>query len=352
MHTEEEISEVRPAHRFDTNALAGYLRQTLGDFPGDFQVGQFGYGQSNPTFIITTKEKDYVLRKKPPGKLLPSAHAVEREYRLLKALSRSDVPVPETYLLCEDDSVIGTPFYLMEKLEGRVFRDGTASTLSDPAQRPALFDSMNETLARIHNVDYEALGLGDFGKPGNYMARQVNRWTKQYRASQTEEIESMEVLIDWLPRNIPEDESTAIVHGDYRIENLMFHPTEPRVIAVLDWELATLGHPLADLAYNCMNYYLPTVEERLSGFRGLDLKQVGIPSESEYVDAYCRRTGRKEIRDWEFFLAFSMFRLAAIAQGVYKRGVDGNASSAVATTYKDRVRFLADPAREIIANLQ
>jgi len=352
MSEEEEIGEVRPAHRFDTNALADYLRQTLGDFPQDFRVGQFGYGQSNPTFIIFTKDKDYVLRKKPPGKLLPSAHAIEREFRMFQALNQTDVPVPETYLLCEDASVIGTPFYLMEKLEGRVFRDGIASTLNEPEQRAALFDSMNDTLARIHKVDYEAIGLGDFGKPGNYIARQVNRWTKQYRASQTETIESMDFLIEWLGANIPEDDSTAIVHGDFRIENLMIHPTEPRVIAVLDWELATLGHPLADLAYNCMGYHLPRVQERLSGFIGLDLKEMGIPPESEYIADYCRRTGRREIRDWEFFLAFSMFRLAAIAQGVYKRGIDGNASSTIATTYKDRVRYLADPAREIIANLQ
>lgn len=350
MNQPEEISDVREAHRFDTRALAEYLRGRLGEFPEHFEVGQFGYGQSNPTFILKTPQRDYILRKKPPGELLPSAHAVEREYRVLKALEPTDVPVPHPYLLCEDPHVIGTPFYLMEKLEGRVFRDSIGSDLEDPAERAAIFDAMNDTLARLHNVSPDAVGLSDFGRPGNYLARQVSRWTKQYRASQTHTIESMEALIEWLPENTPEDESAAIVHGDYRIENLMLHPTEPRVIGVLDWELSTLGHPLADLAYNCLIYHIP-YSNRKRGVVGLDLEALGIPTEEAYKAAYCRRTGRKQIHHWPFFIAFSLFRLAAISQGVYKRGIDGNASSSVATTYRDRGQALADKAHEIIFNL-
>ncbi len=351
MSQAEEIGEVRAAHRFDTKALGGYLRNVLENFPSQFRVRQFGHGQSNPTFLLSTRDKDYVLRKKPPGKLLPSAHAVEREYRVLQALYNTQVPVPRVYLLCEDDTVIGTPFYLMEKLEGRVFRDSMASAAADPGERTALFDAMNDVLARLHNVDYEAAGLADFGKTGNYMARQINRWTKQYRASETHTIASMEALVQWLPENIPEDDSTAIVHGDFRLDNLVFHPTEPRVIGVLDWELATLGHPLADLAYNCMGYRLPHLEDRFFGFAGLDLEKTGIPSEPEYVSAYCRRTGRAKIEDWEFFLIFGVFRLAAICQGVYKRGLDGNASSTEALSYKEWTEYLAESGQKILDSL-
>ncbi|NIS59556.1 MAG: phosphotransferase [Proteobacteria bacterium] len=350
MSSTKEIIQVMSAHRFDKRALADHLGANMQGLSGILTVRQFGYGQSNPTFLVSASGKEYVLRKKPPGKLLPSAHAVDREYRILKALNDTDVPVPETYLLCEDESIIGTAFYVMELIKGRIFRDPTASQVSDAKERAAIFDAMNETLAKIHLVDWNKLGLADYGKPGNYMARQVSRWTKQYEASKTDEIRSMNNLIQWLAKNIPEDDSTTIAHGDYRLENLIIHPTEPRVIAVLDWELSTLGHPLADLAYNCMLYHLPASGGRLSGYGGLDLKALGIPSEANYVATYCRRTGRNKIANWEFFLAFGMFRLAAIVQGVYKRGLDGIASSDKAKTYGVHVEFLSDIAWQLVSD--
>jgi aminoglycoside phosphotransferase (APT) family kinase protein len=349
MRTGEETTQVRSSQRFNEEALADYLRKELGGFSGPLKVRQFEYGQSNPTFLISTDRKEWVLRKKPPGKLLPSAHAVDREYRIIKALGDTEVPVPETYLLCEDDSIIGTPFYIMNLVEGRIFRDPTARGLSDNRERGAIFDAMNDTLAKIHRVDWEAAGLAGYGKPGNYMARQVGRWTKQYEASKTEDIESMDKLIDWLPNNVPDDESTTIAHGDFRLENLVIHPTEPRVVAVLDWELSTLGHPLADLAYNCMVYHIPARGGIRVGYRGLDIGALGIPSEPDYVSAYCRRTARTGIPNWEFFMAFGMFRLAAIVQGVYKRGLDGIASSDKAKTYGEHVQFLSDIAWRIVS---
>jgi len=349
MNKKEEIRSVRQAHRFDENALADYLCRELADFPPEITVQQFGYGQSNPTFLIAAGKIEYVLRKKPPGKLLPSAHAVDREYRILKALEDTDVPVPRVYLLCEDESIVGTPFYLMEKVEGRIFRHPTAPEITSPEERLAIFESMNETLAKIHQVDWKAVGLSDFGKPGNYMARQISRWTKQYEASKTDQIESMDNLIQWLSRNVPDEDGTTIVHGDFRLENLIVHPTEPRVAATLDWELSTLGHPLADLAYNCLVYYFPSRGESLSGYSDLDLKALGIPLEKEYIAAYCRQTGREHIRNWEFFVAFGIFRLAAIVQGVYKRGLDGNASAADAKTYGDLVQHLSDKGWKIVS---
>ena len=347
MRTREEITQVRASQRFNEKALSDYLNKELEGFSGELKVRQFEYGQSNPTFFVSAGRKEWVLRKKPPGNLLPSAHAVEREYRIIKALRETDVPVPETYLLCEDDSIIGTPFYIMDLAEGRIFRDPTAPELSDNRERSAIFDAMSYTLAKIHRVDWKAVGLAGYGKPGNYMDRQVGRWTKQYEASKTDDIETMDRLIDWLPENIPDDESTTIAHGDFRLENLVIHPREPRVVAVLDWELSTLGHPLADLAYNCMVYHIPA---RGVGYSGLDMEALGIPTEADYVAAYCRRTGRTEIPNWEFFLAFSMFRLAAIAQGVYKRGLDGIASSDKAKTYGRYVRFFSDIAWQVASS--
>jgi aminoglycoside phosphotransferase (APT) family kinase protein len=349
MKSTDDISQVRPAHRFDEKALTDYLKTEVEGFSGHLTVRQFGHGQSNPSFLLSAGEREYVLRKKPPGKLLPSAHAVDREYRIIKALRDTDVPVPKTYLLCEDDTIIGTAFYVMEFVKGRIFREPTAPDASDSEERAALFDAMNQTLADIHLVDWKALGLADFGKPGNYMARQVGRWTKQYEAAKTEDIESMDNLLEWLLEQIPSDDTTTIVHGDFRLENMIIHPTEPRVLAVLDWELSTLGHPLADLAYNCMNYHIPDIGGRRSGFNGLDLQALGIPTEADYIAAYCRRTGRDNIPDWKFFTAFSMFRLAAIVQGVYKRGLDGIASSDNAKSYGDHVRFLADVAWRIVS---
>jgi len=348
MSSSQEIVPIREAHRIDEKALAEYLRQELEGFTGKMTVRQFGYGQSNPTYLLCTKDKELVLRKKPPGKLLPSAHAVDREYRILKALEKTDVPVPKTYLLCEDEAIIGTAFYVMERMMGRVFRDPTASEATDAKERAAIFETMNDTLAKIHTVDWKTLGLEKFGKPGNYMARQVSRWTKQYEASKTEHIASMDKLIQWLNENIPKDDFTSIVHGDYRLENTMVHPTEPRIIAVFDWELSTLGHPLADLAYNCMGYHLPDLGEKRMALSNVNNEEMGIPTEKQYISAYCRRTGRKDIPNWEFFIAFSIFRLAAITQGVFKRGLDGIASSDNAQTYGAFVKLLSDAAWQIV----
>lgn len=350
MRTREEVTQVRASQRFDEKALSDYLHKELEGFSGKLRVRQFEYGQSNPTFLVSAGRKDWVLRKKPPGKLLPSAHAVDREFKIIKALRETDVPVPETYLLCEEESIIGTPFYIMDFVEGRIFRDPTAPELSDNRERSAIFDAMSDTLAKIHRVDWQAVGLAGYGKPGNYMERQVGRWTKQYEASKTHEVKSMDRLIDWLPKHIPDDDSTTIAHGDYRLENLVIHPTEPRVMAVLDWELSTLGHPLADLAYNCMVYHIPAKGGVRVGYSGLDTEALGIPTEANYVAAYCRRTGRREIPNWEFFLAFSMFRLAGIAQGVYKRGLDGIASSDKAKTYGKYVAFLSEIAWQIASS--
>lgn len=343
-----ETTEVREEHRFDTAGLERFMQDNVDGFSGRLVIRQFTHGQSNPTFLLNDDSKNYILRKKPPGKLLPSAHAVEREYRILSALQDTGVPVPRTYLLCDDESIVGTPFYIMEVVEGRVFRDATASEAKDPGERAAIFDSMVQTLAQIHTVDWQAKGLGDFGKPGNYMARQVHRWTKQYQASQTRDIESMNELMAWLPEHIPADDTTSIAHGDYRLENMIFHPTEPRVVAVLDWELCTLGHPLADMAYNCMTYHLPSEESLGFGFKDHDIDALGIPAEKDYVAAYCRYTGRDEIPDWHFYLSFGMFRLAAIVQGVYKRGLDGIASSRQALAYGAMVQVLSDAAWEIV----
>jgi aminoglycoside phosphotransferase (APT) family kinase protein len=330
----QEIVETREAHRIDEKKLAEYLQQHLAEFSGGMTVRQFAFGQSNPTYLLSTKDGEYVLRKKPPGKLLPSAHAVDREYRILKTLENTDVPVAKTYHLCEDESIIGTAFYIMERMQGRVFREPTATEAANAEERSAIFDAMNDTLAKIHMVDWKALGLESFGKPGNYMVRQVSRWTKQYEASKTEDIDSMDRLITWLNANIPDDDSTTIVHGDFRLENTMVHATQPHIIAVFDWELSTLGHPLADLAYNCL-----TTD---------NLEEYGIPTEEEYIAAYCRRTDRSSIPNWEFFIAFSVFRLAAIVQGVYKRGLDGIASSDNAKTYGDYVKFLSNAAWQIL----
>ena len=333
--------EVRPAHRIDVGALERWLRANAAGFDAAIELRQFAGGQSNPTYLVRSGSRRFVLRKKPPGKLLPSAHQVDREYRVMHALADSGVPVPRMVCLCEDESVVGTPFYVMEYVEGRIFRDLQLSALS-ARDRAAVYDSMNDALARLHNVDYRAVGLEDFGKPGNYFERQIGRWTKQYRGAETEHVESMEKLIEWLPLNVPRDESTAIVHGDFRLENSIYHPTEPRMIAILDWELSTIGHPLADLAYNCMPYHL--VNPSIGGLVGVDFEHTGIPSERDYVARYCARTKRDGIANWDFYIAFSIFRLASISQGVYKRGLDGNASSAQATTFKDICRLLSDMA--------
>ncbi|MDP2372823.1 phosphotransferase [Reyranella sp.] len=347
----ENLTPVREAHAFDQAHLAEFMKANVDGFRGPLSVLQFEGGQSNPTFHLTDGgSRMYVLRKKPPGKLLPSAHQVDREYRVIKALSdHTDVPVPKPYALCQDDAVIGTAFYLMEFLPGRILADPKMPDIS-PADRGKIFDSMNDVLARIHNVDYRAVGLGDYGREGQYIQRQIARWTSQYDLARTDDVESMELLKQWLPANLPPGDETRINHGDYRLGNTIVHPTEPRVIAVLDWELSTLGHPLADLGYNCMMYHFGEGFGASAGYAGVDLKAFGIPTEQDYLTAYARRTNRKEIPDWNFFLAFSLFRLAAIVQGVYKRGLDGNASSETAKQYGNRARVLADLAWSLVKN--
>jgi aminoglycoside phosphotransferase (APT) family kinase protein len=318
--------------KIDAEALARYLAQRLPDVSGALRVRQFAGGQSNPTYHLACGDeregkpvREWVLRKKPPGTLLPTAHAVDREYRIFSSLAGSDVPVPRTYLYCDDASVIGTEFFVMEYVRGRIFWDATLPGLS-PAERSAIYDEMNRVLAALHRVDYAARDLADYGKPGNYFARQIRRWTQQYEAAKTDHVEAMERLIEWLPAHIPGDDQTCLVHGDFRLDNMIFDAHEPRVRAVLDWELSTLGHPLADLAYNCMPYH--------GAFRtAVPLRDVagdasGIPTEAQYVAAYCRGTGRASIPAFGFYLAFSFFRSASIVQGVYHRGLQGNASSA------------------------
>jgi aminoglycoside phosphotransferase (APT) family kinase protein len=317
--------------QLDTGKLQEYLAEHLPGFEGSLTAEKFAGGQSNPTFKLTAGEKSYVLRRKPPGELLKSAHAVDREFRVISALQNTDVPVPESFVLCEDDAVIGSMFYVMEYLEGRVLWDPTLPEARDNAERSAIYDAMNQTLAALHNVDVEAAGLSDFGRPGNYFERQVSRWSKQYRASETQKLEGMEYLMKWLPDNVPEDDGTvSLVHGDYRLDNLMFHPTEPRVIAVLDWELSTLGHPLADLAYQCMAWMLPG-DGSIKGLAEADRTSLGIPTNEEYIARYCERTGRDGIDNWNFYIVFSLFRLAAILQGIVKRVEMGTASSAEAS---------------------
>jgi aminoglycoside phosphotransferase (APT) family kinase protein len=332
-------TRVRTQHRFDELALEVYLRDHIPGFKGPLAVEQFRGGQSNPTYRIAAGGAHYVLRRKPPGKLLPSAHAVDREYAVMTALGRTGFPVPKTYLLCADEAVIGTKFFVMDYVEGRILWDQSLPGMTR-AERGAIYDEMNRVIAALHGVDYHAIGLADYGRPGNYFARQIKRWSEQYRASETERIEAMEDLIAWLPDNIPEGDETSIVHGDFRLDNMVFHPAEPRVLAVLDWELSTLGHPLADFAYHCMSWLIAPGEFR--GIAGLDLTALGIPSEEEYIARYCERTGRTGIAHWDFYLAFGLFRIAAILQGIARRALDGTAASAQAVETGKRARSMAE----------
>ena len=342
-----QTAEVREAHRFDVGALARYMRDHVEGFTGSLDVRQFRGGQSNPTYYLAAGGREYVLRRKPPGKLLPSAHAVDREYRVITALGKTGFPVPRTFALCEDDSVIGTVFYVMDCVHGRIITDLAIPGVT-PRERRLIYESLVDVLARLHTVDWRALGLGDFGRPDHYVARQLHRWTQQYRASETEKIESMEHLIPWLAAHIPTGDETSLVHGDYRLGNVIIHPTEPRVVAVLDWELSTLGHPLADLAYNCAWTYRVTRE--LDGLADTNLVGLGIPAESEYVAAYCRRAGRGAIGDWEFYLAFALFRWAAISQGIMGRVVAGTANDPNAEARGRRARPFADSAWALVAS--
>jgi aminoglycoside phosphotransferase (APT) family kinase protein len=316
-------------------------------FLGPIDVQQFSGGQSNPTFLVQSANHRYVLRRKPPGKLLPSAHAVDREYRVIAALAQSPVPVAKAYALCEDSAVIGTAFYVMDYVEGRLFWDAALPEVAAPGRR-AIYEELTRVIAALHAVDYAAVGLGDFGKPGRYIERQVARWTQQYRASQTESIDAVEQLIEWLPQHIPADEQTSIVHGDFRLDNAIFHANEPRILAVLDWELSTLGHPLVDLAYLCMRYHLSA--DQFRGLGGLDPAALQIPSEAECVADYCRRLGRAPVapQDWTYYLAFNMFRLTGILQGVLARAIQGNASSATALEAGRRARPLAEQAWTLV----
>ena len=328
----------------DIESLSQYMARTVPAFEGSLSAEKFPGGQSNPTFKLTAGGKHYVLRRKPPGELLKSAHAVDREFRVISALQDTAVPVPKTYALCEDDSVIGSMFYIMEYKEGRILWDPMLPEAADNAERSAIYDAMNQTMAALHNVDVDAVGLSDYGRPGNYFERQLGRWSKQYRASETQPIEAMETLMSWLAARMPEDDGTvSLVHGDYRLDNMMFHPTEPQVIALLDWELSTLGHPLADLANQCMAWMLPR-EGRIMGLAGVDRASLGIPTDEEYIARYCERTGRDGIDNWNFYLVFSLFRLAAILQGIVKRAQIGTASSAEADSEGDAVVQLASLA--------
>jgi aminoglycoside phosphotransferase (APT) family kinase protein len=342
---------VQEKHRFDEARLAAYLREHIEGFGGALSVEQFKGGQSNPTYRLSAGTKRYVMRAKPgpAAKLLPSAHAVDREYRVMKALHGAGIPVPRMYALCDDEGVIGRAFFVMEWVDGRVLWDQALPGMA-PADRAAIYNEMNRVIAALHSVDYKAVDLESFGRSGNYLARQIDRWTKQYRASETEKIAAMDNLIDWLPPNIPADDETSVVHGDYRLDNLIFHPTEPRILAILDWELSTLGHPLADFSYHCMSWRIPPGAFR--GIGGLDLRALGIPAEDEYVAAYCKRTKRDRIPNWDFYLAYNMFRLAAILQGILKRALDGTAASQQALDAGKRARPLAEMGWAIAERLR
>ncbi len=339
---------VQERHRFDVGQLEAWLKTNVEGYRGPLEVQQFKGGQSNPTFKLVTPERKYVLRRKPPGKLLPSAHAVDREYRVIKALGQTDVPVAKAYALCEDDSIIGTAFYVMDCVEGRIFWDQRLPELNRD-ERGQIFDAMNRTIAALHSVDYNAVGLGDFGKAGDYFARQIARWSKQYKASETEHIPAMEKLIEWLPANIPPGDEVSVVHGDYRMDNMIFHPTEPRVVAVLDWELSTLGHPLGDFSYHLMSWRL--APDVFRGIQGVDFAALGIPDEAEYCRRYCQRTGRDGIEHLEFYMAYNMFRIAGILQGIMGRVKDGTAASQHAIESGKRAKPIAEIAWAVVERL-
>ncbi len=354
MSTFDHFVGTRPVsdqHAFDVPALTAWMQGHVQGFAGPLQVEMFKGGQSNPTYKLITPGRSYVMRSKPGpvAKLLPSAHAIEREFRVMKGLAGTDVPVPHMYALCEDESIIGRAFYIMECMEGRVLWDQSLPGM-EPAQRAAIYDEMNRVISALHTVDFAAQGLADYGKSGNYFERQIGRWSKQYVASVTQPIPEMDQLMQWLPAHMPasalDASRVSIVYGEFRLDNLMFHPTEPRVIAVLDWELSTLGHPLADFSYHCMSWHIPATLGR--GIAGKDLAALGIPGEEEYIRRYCERTGLKDVdtlrADWNFYMAYNMFRIAAILQGIAKRVEAGTASSAQAKASGDTARPMAELA--------
>ena len=333
---------VDPRHAIDEAKLAAWLEANVEGYVGPLEVRQFKGGQSNPTYQLVTPAKKYVLRRKPPGKLLPSAHAVDREFKVISGLNKAHFPVAKAYALCMDEDVIGTIFYVMENVEGRILWDGTLPDYQ-PAERRAIYEAQIDTLAALHNVDYAAVGLADYGKPGNYFARQIDRWTKQYKASETKTIEEMDRLMEWLPATVPADDQTSIVHGDYRLDNMILHPTESRVIAVLDWELSTLGNPLADFSYFLMNWVMPS--DQRGGLSGIDdLTAYGVPTIPEAVARYCKATGRDGLPELDWYFSYNLFRLAGICQGIVGRVRDGTAASAHAQLMEARVPVLAKGA--------
>jgi aminoglycoside phosphotransferase (APT) family kinase protein len=339
---QETFSGTKPVedkHRFNEAALIAWMEANVDGFAGPLEVRQFKGGQSNPTYQLVTPGQKYVLRRKPAGKLLASAHAVDREFKVISGLYPTGFPVARPFGLCEDESVIGTVFYVMANVEGRILWDGALPDLT-PKDRREIYRAQVETLAQLHNTDHVAAGLADYGKPGNYFARQIHRWTKQYRDSETQSIPAMDRLIDWLPASCPQDDQTTVVHGDYRLDNMILHPTENRVIAVLDWELSTLGNPLADFTYLMMNWVMPPEGGR-SGLGGLDLAALGIPSVDECVEQYCGLTGRAGLPELDWYFSYNLFRLAAICQGIAGRVRDGTAASPQAAAMGERVPMLA-----------
>src|SRR5437764_8723056 len=337
------------AQEIPLGRLEAWLSGHVEGFRGPVAAERCAGWQSNPTYKLSAASGQYVLRRKPPGPLLPSAHAVEREVRVMRGLADTPVPVPRVYALCEDDAVIGSAFYVMEYLDGRIFWDQRQPEIASAAERAAMFGSMNRVIADLHKIDYAAVGLGDFGRPGNYMGRQIARWSRQYRASETESIAAMDNLIEWLPEHLPPESPPAIVHGDYRMDNLIFHKSEPRVIGVLDWELSTIGDPLADFAYHVLTWRV--TPELFRGVAGIDFAALGIPDEKQYVAAYCRRTGREQIAGWEFYLVYSLFRIDAILQGIAKPAIDGTAAGADAAEQGKLARPLAEQAWALAQSL-
>ncbi|MGR8920190.1 MAG: phosphotransferase family protein [Gammaproteobacteria bacterium] len=335
--------EVQAHLRFDTSRLEPWLERNVDGYAGPLEVREFKGGQSNPTYQLVTPGQKYVLRRKPPGELLPSAHAVDREFRVISALHAAGFPVPRAYALCEDPGVTGTMFYVMEMVDGRILWDLHLPGMA-PAERSAIYDAVISTLAQLQGLDYKACGLEGFGKTTDYMARQIHRWTKIYVASETTKIPLMDELNAWLPKNIPASDETCIIHGDYRLDNMILHPAEPRVVAVLDWELSTLGHPLGDFTYHMAPWFIPALDDRVSSLEDVDFAASGIPSADEYLARYCELTGRAGIDNLEFYKAYTVWRLAAIYQGIIKRVQDGTAASADAPRTTDIVEQFAERA--------
>ena len=343
------VKEVDEKLQIDKNSLNDFLKNLLGNKIIINDIKQFKGGQSNPTYLISTNEKDLVIRRKPPGKLLKSAHAVDREYRVITALNQTDVPVPKTYVYCDDTSIIGTPFFVMDHVKGNIFWELLLPNC-DHNQRRSIYLSMNDTIAKLHNVDFNKVGLFDYGKHEEYMSRQIHRWTKQYKDSETQDIPEMNNLIEWLPKNLPDEQDTTIVHGDFRLDNMIFDKKNNSVVAILDWELSTLGNPIADFTYHMMSWRLP-VGARGMGIMGADLQKLNIPKEDEYAELYYKKTGRTKIQNWDFYMAYNIFRLAGIAQGIVGRVRDGTASSAQAKEYESFVPILGKLGWNIVERL-